>query len=308
MSIDVIICGAAMVDLIAYVPKLPIKGETIAGSSFQQSNGGKGANQAVQAARIGAEVAFIGCFGDDDHGLRYYNALIAENIDLSASTRQAGVSNGVASIWVDDEGNNSIVIIPGANAYITEAQVLEGIQSLSSTAKVALFQNEIPFEANMIAIQTAHHQHITTIFNPAPYTDSCQELMTFATIVCMNEIELAMMAGMSLDGGDIETKLVEACHKVLVKGPSVVVVTLGSKGARLVNKDKVVSLSAPKVTAVDSVGAGDSFIGCFAALLAQGIDMEESARRAVICASRTVQYKGAQPSYGGSTELESLWL
>lgn len=246
--------------MIAYVPKLPFKGETIAGSSFQQSYGGKGANQAVQAARVGAKVAFIGCFGGDDHGSRYYDSLLAENIDLSASTRQAGVSNGIASIWVDDEGQNSIVIIPGANSHVTEIQLFNGIQQYWSAAKVAVFQNEIPFLANMGAIQLAHRQDIITIFNPAPYTDDCQQLMFLAAIVCMNEVELAMMAGMSLDG-DMDIKLVEACHKVLLKGPSTVIVTLGADGVRIVTKDKVVSISAPKVVAVDSVGAGDSFIG-----------------------------------------------
>jgi len=307
MDIDVIVCGAAMIDLIAYASKLPAIGETIGGTSFQQSNGGKGANQAVQAARIGAKVAFIGSFGGDDYGTKYFESLLGEGMDLTASVQQPGMSNGIASIWVDEDGYNAIVIVPGANAYISEKQVVVGINKFAGLVKVAAFQNEIPVGANLAALQAAKALNITTIFNPAPYTDNCQLLMPLASIVCMNEVELAMMASVTLESSFPDNQIVEACNKVLERGPSAVIVTLGIDGARLVTKDKFIVYAAPKVTAVDSVGAGDSFIGCFAALIAQGMNMEEAIRRAVICASQSVQQKGAQPSYRHRAELDSLW-
>ncbi len=297
---------------------MPALGETVKGSSFEKNYGGKGANQAVQCQRLGVATAFIGKVGSDSYGKDYIDHFIEEGIFTNFFQISEGSNTGIAAIWVDQGGNNYIIIIPGANLKNDSDKVHDSLASFPQL-KITIFQNEINEEVTREGLLASKRLNIRSIYNPAPVSESCKDLIPFSDILCVNEVELAVLAGKTVDS---EEAVLQACQYLLSFGCKEIVVTFGSKGAYLFSGDKLLSFSAPKVNAVDTVGAGDSFIGkklyhvlpyytflyfcvvgCMAANLARGVLLSEAIARAVECASISVQSRGAQPSYA---RLESI--
>lgn len=291
----------------AYSERLPVGGETIFGSRFEQNFGGKGANQAVQCARLGANVAMAGMVGNDDYGRQYFEALKKESVDIGSLLTCESCSSGIASIFVSKSGSNSIVIVPGANSSYSKKFVAD-IEDLIGRAKVVVCQNEIPLESTSKALELGKKNHVTTIFNPAPATSNVVELQSvlpFVDILCPNEVELSTLTGMpTASEADVEHA---ANHLMSVGGCKTIVVTLGERGALIAQQSDSGPLfqkvSAPVVSAVDTVGAGDSFIGTLASHLAKGKSILEAVHCAVFLASESVQRAGSQKSYSYDRDI-----
>ena len=235
-------------------------GETLLGKSFEKNFGGKGANQAVQCQRLGISTAFIGRVGADSYGSEYIANFQKEGIATTFFRQVEGATSGIASIWVDGNGNNSIIIVPGANLHQNPDQLKSNLSSFPLT-KVMVFQNEISEDATFTGLKLARELNILSIFNPAPVSKGCAQMVPFTDILCVNEVELAILSEKTVIFE--ESSIREACQALLELGCKEVVVTFGSKGAYLVNQSTFRHFPAPDVKAVDTVGAGDSFIGKF---------------------------------------------
>lgn len=290
------VVGSAMMDLTAYANVLPEPGQTLAGELFTTGFGGKGANQAVMAAHCGAEVHFVGKLGNDVFG----NA-IAENF-IKVGIRSEYVDrtdtpNGVAHIWVDGNGENRIIIIPGANHEIEISRAVDAINSIANL-KIVVAQCEIKQEVTLAAFRAAKARGCTTILNPAPYQVLSQELIDLCDWIIPNETEFRELHGTLPTSDEI--------LKSFRPGKSSIV-TLGSEGAVYISPDgQLHRVSAPKVTAIDTTGAGDSFVGSFAYSLASGKDPVDAMKFGIKVASLSVTRKGAQSSYPDQAEIATL--
>lgn len=301
---SVVVVGSSNVDLVCYAPRLPKPGETVAGTQFAQNFGGKGANQAVMASRIAAgPVTMVTNLGDDALGESYLQHFASEKIDASFVTREQDCSNGVALIQVDEQGNNTIVVIPGANGRMTAEKVTAASNGIAG-ARVLLCQNEIPLDATLEAMKIAHANNVTAIFNPAPAPqpdDTYREIVSLSDVVCPNETELAYLTGQECQ---TDEQIVAAARQILALGAKAVVVTLGSRGACLVNESTHEFYPTRKVEAVDTVGAGDSFLGALSAYLAaRPDDLPAAIQKALQVATISVTRAGAQSSYPHAHEL-----
>jgi ribokinase len=288
------VVGSSNLDMNAHVPRFPQAGETLHGSRFATGYGGKGANQAVMAARLGAEVRFIARVGDDVFGRDMLENFRREAIDTSHIRTTAGVSSGVAVITVDEAGQNTIVVVPGANGSLTIADI-DADREAIATANVLVCQMEVPLEANLAALRIAVESRVRVIFNPAPAPASLPDEVYRSThVLCLNESEAALLAGHSVESlAEAES----AARLFLSRGSANVIVTLGSRGCLLVSPDRAATIPAPVVKAIDTTGAGDAFVGTLAFELASGNDMPSAADRACRIAALTVQKHGTQASY-----------
>ena len=287
MTGRVIVVGSINIDLVVTGEKLPAPGETVIGGRFGQHHGGKGGNQAVAAARLGAPVAFIGAVGDDDFGRSARDTLAAEGIDVSQIRTLADQATGVALILVDADGENSISVASGANGAVTAEQVAGSIAVLApGPGDVVLVGHEIPTAVVAAALGAAGKRGATTILNPAPASGLDAATVALAGIITPNEGELTTLheAGVSAER---------------------IIVSLGSEGAELRTADGSVRIPALPVTAIDTVGAGDTLNGALAASLAAGYPLEEAARRAVAAASLAVTKAGAREGMPTRGELEA---
>ncbi|MDX1521195.1 MAG: ribokinase [Anaerolineae bacterium] len=294
------VVGAANFDLISYVPRLPTIGETLHGSRFHMGYGGKGANQAVMAAKLGAEVAMITKLGRDMFGEGTLKNFEAWGVDTRHVLVTGEAASGVAPIAVDSEGNNAIIIVTGANDLITEAEI-EAARPTIADSQLLICQLEIPLEINLKALRVAREEGVTTIMNPAPaQAELPDELYELSDIFCPNESETQLLTGQS-----VETLAeAEAAARVLVKrGAGIVILTLGERGSLLVTAEESTHVPAPKVKALDTTGAGDSFVGSLAYFLAAGQPMTEAMRRANEIAAISVQSSGTQSSFPTAAEL-----
>lgn len=292
----VAVVGSAMMDLIAYSHVLPEPGETLIGDFFSTGFGGKGANQAAMAAKCGAEVHFIGKLGRDVFG-----DSIAENFtSLGIQTtymERSDSPTGVAPIWVDGNGENRIIIIPGANLEIESKKAVAAVNSIADLS-VVIAQCEIKQEVTLAAFRAAKARGCTTILNPAPFQPLSNELLELTDWLIPNESELRELHG-ELPSSD------EALQS-LRPGKNLIV-TLGALGAVLVDADRsIVRIAAPVVSVVDTTGAGDAFVGTFAYALASGMRPESAMALGVKVASLTVTSKGAQSSYPTQTQIATL--
>jgi len=291
----VLVVGSSNTDLVASVSRLPLEGETVLGSGLAQFAGGKGANQAVAAARAGAAVAFCGCIGKDAFGDAMVEGLGREGISLDLLRRVDGVSSGTALIAVDDSGRNQIVVVPGANAFVDEAQM----DALDFSAfGLAVFQLEVPSSAVWRGLQRAREAGCSTLLNPAPAAEIPADIFPLIDILVPNEHELRLLAG-----GD--GTVADAAGELLARGVRTVVVTLGSAGAIGFGESGTIEVPAPVVKAVDTTGAGDAFTGVLAATLAAGADLEAATKRAVCAASLSVLSPGAQASYPDASAIDA---
>lgn len=297
----VIVVGSVNEDLVATVERLPAPGETVTGGRFAQHHGGKGGNQAVAAARLGAATSFVGAVGSDVFGEAARAALEDEGIDVSELRTLPDPATGVALILVDARGENSIAVADGANAALQPAHLREAFDRLRpTTGDVVLVGNEIPAATATEALRLARAAGATTIFNPAPATGVTHDTLTLADIVTPNQGEADQL--LALEG---KTEWLLAEQRLWLAGAGHLFVTLGDRGALLVDRDGETPIPAPAVAVVDSVGAGDTLNGALAAGLASGLQLTEAARRAVVAASLAVTRAGAREGMPALGELEA---
>jgi ribokinase len=297
MSAPVVaVVGSAMMDLTAYADVLPEPGQTLAGQLFTTGFGGKGANQAVMAALCGADVHFVGKLGDDVFGTAIAENFVKVGIN-SDFVETSSTPNGVAHIWVDGNGENRIIIIPGANHEIEISKAIEAINSIANLS-VVIAQCEIKQEVTLATFKAAKARGCTTILNPAPFQEISSALLELCDWIIPNETEFRELHG--------ELPTSDETLKSFRPGKNSIV-TLGSKGAVYISADgQIHHAPAPKVTAVDTTGAGDSFVGSFAFGLASGKDPVDAMKLGIAIASLSVTRKGAQSSYPNQTEIATL--
>ena len=301
MTPRVIVVGSVNVDLVATVDHLPGPGETVGGGRFAQHHGGKGGNQAVAAARLGAPTTFVGAVGADPFGDEARAALAAEGVDVTELLTLPDEATGVALIVVDASGENSIAVAGGANAALQPAHVAAAFDRLRPTAgDVVLVGHEIPTTTATEALRLARAAGATTILNPAPARGVTPDMLALCDIVTPNEGEAA-----ELLGDDRDPESLGAQRLTRLAGGGHVLITLGSRGALLVSADGPERLPAPDVTVIDTTGAGDTLNGALAAGLAAGLPTLEAARRAVVAASLAVTRAGAREGMPTVGELEA---
>ncbi|MGW0932099.1 ribokinase [Streptomyces sp. NPDC002644] len=293
---DVVVLGSANMDLVAYVAKAPQRGETVAGREFRTAPGGKGANQAVAAARAGAAVAMVGAVGNDTFGLRLRSALEASGV-LTDRLRTAEVPSGTAHIVVDDEGGNAIVVVPGANAQVTALDPRD--EEVISRADLLLLQLEIPPDAVLAGARVARAHGTRTVLTPAPVQPLPSELLDHVDLLLPNEHEAAALTGVA-DPHRAALALLERVPEV--------VVTLGEAGSLWAARgSEPVLVPSPRVRAVDTTGAGDTFAGALAVALTERRPMPEALRWAAAAASLSVQRPGASASMPYRSEIEARY-
>jgi len=298
----VIVIGSVNIDLVVTVDRLPGPGETVTGGRFARHHGGKGGNQAVAAARLGAETAFVGAVGADAFGSDARAALAAEGIDLRGLVSLEREVTGVALITVEATGENTIAVAGGANAALRPGHVGDALQIIGPRpGDVVLVGHEIPTETTREALRLGRSAGATTILNPAPATDLDAALLALADILTPNRGELAV-----LSDDDAPAAGPLAATLVTADPPRAVLVTLGADGALLVAADGTTPLHGPPVHVVDTVGAGDTLNGALAAGLASGLPVPDAARRAVVAATLAVSRAGAREGMPTNAELEAV--
>lgn len=297
---SICVVGSINLDMNAYVERFPRPGETLHGRRFTTGYGGKGANQAVMAARLGAKVSMVGRIGDDVFGHDMRRNLESEGIRTEFVKESKGVSSGVAVITIDEQGQNQIIVIPGANGLVTAADVEEA-QAAITGAQVLLCQMEVPMEANLAALCIARNAGVTTIFNSAPVSGEVpEEVYRLSDIFCPNESEAELLTGVPVHTLD-DARL--AASAIVARGARAALITLGAQGCLYVTADHEEHVPAPRVKAVDTTGAGDAFVGSLAHFLAAGLPVLDAIARANAIAAISVQHPGTQASYPRRADL-----
>ena len=299
----IVVVGSINMDLVANTPRIPLAGETILGQDFQTHHGGKGANQAVAVGRLGYPVSMIGRVGDDAFGTELRAGLESAGVDAVGVATSAGAS-GVAVIVVAESGENSIVVVPGANAHVTPADLDANIETIRSAGMV-LAQLEIPLETVLHLATICARENVPLMLDPAPAAKLPTELLKNVTWFTPNETEAAFFIG---DPSNSTKESPEIAKSLMSKGIRGVVLKLGARGAYLASPDGVMASIQPfPVRAVDTTAAGDCFNGAFAVGLLMGKDPAESARFAAAAAAISVTRVGAQSSMPTLNEvLEKL--
>ena len=294
------VVGSINMDLIARVHHLPGPGETVLGADLLRAPGGKGANQAVAAARAGSRVIFVGRIGADAHGVELRHSLELAGVFLEHLGVDADHPSGTALIAVDDEGENSIVVIPGANGQVSPADVDRANDAIQRSSSL-LLQLEIPLGTVAHAAQVARDIGTRVILNPAPARALEPSLLQLIDVLVANESEVATLSGV---GWPVDPA--SAARLLLEAGTGSVVVTLGARGAVVVTPDRELDVPAFPVETVDSTGAGDAFVGNLARALDAGQPLEDATRFASAAAALSVRLHGAQPSMPVREQTEQL--
>jgi ribokinase len=296
---SVVVIGAFNLDLVFWAERRPKRGESLMGQRFGMYPGGKGFNQAVAAARLGAQTTMIGRLGNDPFAEPFLEALDVEGIGAQYVVCDPEHGTGVAAPLIEADGSNSIVFVPRANKYLTPADV-EAATPAIQAADVLLFQLETPADAALRAARTAHEGKVRVVFNPAPAVPFPEPLWQLCDVLVPNEVEVAMLAGEG--AGDPE----RAAQALLERGPAAIVVTLGEKGALLVSREGSEHIHPHRVEVVDSVAAGDAFCGALAVRLAEGASLAEAVRFANAAGALAVTVAGAAPSMPSRLGVEAL--
>jgi ribokinase len=292
MRAVIAVVGSLNVDMIAYAPRVPGPGETIIGSSFAMGFGGKGANQAAMAARFGDPVAMVGALGEDVYAAMTEENLDAQGIDRRFVARVPG-SSGVAPIWVEADGTNRIIVVPGANDLVDAEAAAAAVRAIEDL-RVVIGQFEIPHLVTRSAFAAARGRGAISILNPAPAAAIDPGLLEVTDWLIPNEVEFGILAGLSTYDVRRDEPFLEFARRVRCR----LAVTLGRHGAVIVRPDSGVErLPAAEVEAVDTTGAGDAFVGAFGYGLARGLDEVAAARLAIACASDSVTREGTQKSF-----------
>ncbi len=298
----VVVVGSINMDLVAQAPALPQPGQTLIGRTFASEHGGKGANQAVAAARMGAHVAMIGRVGADANGTQLKQALADEGIDIAGLQVDGALPTGVALIVVADGGENSIVVVPGANHGALLRQVQQCAACIQA-ARVLVLQQEVPEDAVELALSLARAGGVTTVLNAAPVRPLSAAQFALIDWLVVNETEAAVLAGEPVDQPE---QAEAAARALLARGPKHVVVTLGGKGVVHVSAQGASQLPAHPVQAVDTTGAGDTFVGALAAALAKGLPPAVCLQWGQAAAAVAVTRHGAQAAMPRADELGEL--
>lgn len=299
MKPKILVIGSSNTDMIAKVPRLPRPGETILGGQFTTAAGGKGANQAVAAARAGGEVCFIGCVGSDVFGDHAIGGFVREGINLNYLRRKRATS-GVALIFVAADGQNSIAVAPGANAQLLPAD-LKRAQSAFHDADILLLQLETPLPTVIAAIKQAAKADLPVILNPAPAQPLSDELLRSLSILTPNETEAEMLTGVKVTNEAGAKRAAQGLHR---RGVQTVIITLGARGALLSGDGHQELLPAPRTKAVDTTAAGDVFNGALAVGLAERMGLRAAVQFANAAAALSVTRLGAQPSTPKRKEID----
>ncbi len=296
----IVVIGSLNVDTTYSLPHIPKEGETILATNKTVQKGGKGQNQAIQMARLGAEVSMIGAVGSDGEGKELIDGLKQENIDTRGMIVKEGPS-GTASIYVNSEGQNNIVVYPGANFKLTKEDIDSKLDILKS-ADICVMQNEIPLDVIYHVLELCREMGITMIHNPAPTVkDFDKKYLTLIDYFVPNETEMELILNREID-----SNVEDMAREVLELGCRNVIVTLGSKGSLLVNEEKVHAQKAMLVKAVDTTAAGDSFIGGFVAGLARGFDLERAMEYGTLSSALTVTSPGAVDALPYKKDVEEM--
>ncbi|HOA23984.1 MAG TPA: ribokinase [Aggregatilineales bacterium] len=304
MPAHVVVVGSLNMDLVVRAPRIPAPGETLLGGEFHTVPGGKGANQAVAAARLGARVSMVGRLGADDFATQLLANLEADGIDHSAVIQDASTTTGVALIVVADDGQNSIVVASGANMQVTPGDVDAAAETIAA-ADVLLLQLEIPLDAVQRAAEIAHEHGVPVVLNPAPARDLPADLLSRVDVLIPNESETALLTGLPVDTG---AELEAAARALLDRGISTAILTLGARGAMLATGSEVEIIPTFKVQPVDTTAAGDAFVAGFSVALAEGKPVAEAVRWGNAAGALAVTRMGAQTSLPRRAELEQLLL
>jgi len=289
---SIVVVGSSNTDMIIKVPHLPKAGETILGGHFSKAAGGKGANQAVAAARAGGEVYFIAKVGDDIFGESAVEGFVADNINVEHVLKDSEAPSGVAQIIVANDGENSIAVASGANARLSVDDINSAVEVIQS-ADILLTQLETPIETISAAIAIARQNDITVVLNPAPAQPLPDELLAKVSVITPNETEAEILTGVKVVD---EASAAVATSALKEKGVETVIITLGSKGAFVDHKGKQYMVPGFKVEAVDTTAAGDTFNGALTVALSQKKPFKDAVKFANAAAALSVTKLGAQPS------------
>jgi ribokinase len=300
----IVVVGSLNMDLVVEVPTMPLPGETVLGKNFATFPGGKGANQAVAAARLGAQVSLIGRVGQDAFGDQLLTSAQADGINVSHVGRDESAATGVAMIVVDDEGQNSIAVASGANFCLTADHVREAWRALEEI-DILVMPLETPLETIATAIELAHQGGTTVVLNPAPARSLPDKILASVDVLVPNEPETAQLTGMSI--GTMEEKR-DAARELLALGVGNVVLTLGSHGALALDgkTEQFSMVPAYPVEVVDTTAAGDAFVAGLAVGLGEGKSLQEAVQFANVVGAFAVTKLGAQPSMPTRDEVEQF--
>lgn len=301
-SPNVLVVGSFMMDLVVRTPRMPKEGETVVGTEFGRAPGGKGANQAVAAARLGANVTMVGRVGDDLFGHDQIESLNASGVDTRYIILDSEAPTGVGSITLDTAGNNRIITVPGANLRCTPEDI-DKARPAFEQADIVVLQLEIPDEANFRAIEIAKELGKPVILNPAPAHELDDATLRNVTVFTPNETEAEILTGLSTSTSD---EAEQAANALRSRGVETVVVTLGGRGSLLVGPGESRLVPAWPVDVVDTTAAGDAFNGALAVAMARGDSWDDALRFANAVGALAVSKFGAQPSMPTRADVEAF--
>lgn len=288
---SVVVVGSFIVDCIARCNRAPLAGETVVGNSFNTYLGGKGANQAFAAKRMGSDTLMIGAVGNDNFGNQFFDVMNNEGFDTSV-VKVGSKFTGTSLVTVEESGQNRIVMTPGANLEYTKDD-LRKVEKVISKANYVVTQCEMQYEIVTELAKICKENNLKLILNPAPARSLDDEVLDGLYLITPNETELGIIIGRTLETLD---DYIEGAKVLLNKGVENVIVTLGTVGSLLVNKDETELVKSYKVKAIDTVGAGDSYTGSLSAMLDQGYSLKEAMKIATAVAALEVQKNGAIPA------------
>jgi ribokinase len=302
MGNRIVVVGSSNTDMIIKVPHVPVPGETIIGGTFSTAAGGKGANQAVAAARAGGDVTFVARVGEDMFGQKAKDGFVKDNINVDHVLNDKDAPSGVALIFVGEDGENSIAVASGANANLSPSDVEVAGDAISS-ADILIMQLETPLETVQKAATIASENGVKVILNPAPACELSDDILSRVSILTPNESEAELLTGIKVES---EKDAAAAADALMAKGIETVIVTMGPKGAFVVTADSKELVGGFSVKAVDATAAGDVFNGTLAVAMAEGKPLKEAVKFANAAAALSVTKLGAQPSAPTREEIEKF--
>jgi ribokinase len=302
MGSGIVVVGSSNTDMIIKVDRIPKPGETVIGGEFSIAAGGKGANQAVAAARAGGKVTFIARVGDDMFGQQAMEGFVADGIDASHVIRESDAPSGVALIFVDEHGENSIAVASGANARLTPEDVLSARDAITS-ADVLVAQLETPLDTVHAAVDLAAKHGVRVVLNPAPARHLPEEILRHVSVLTPNETEVELLTGIEVSN---DAAALAAAERLNAVGVEAILITLGSRGAFIFDSDHAELVPGFKVEAVDTTAAGDVFNGALAVALAECSPLPKAVRFANAAAALSVTKLGAQPSAPTREEIQRI--
>jgi ribokinase len=302
MSPKILVVGSSNVDFLIKSQRLPKKGETVTDGIFMANYGGKGANQALSAARAGGEVTFVSCLGDDLYSKEIIHHFKKEGVDTRFMYVERKKATGAALIMLDENGENYLSVAPGANYYLSPEHI-DNISEIIREVDTILLQMEIPVNTTKRVMDLAAKFGKKVIFNLAPFREFDLSYLKKVSVLVVNETEAASITGMKVDTDD---EIRRAAHVLQEMGPGVVVITLGAQGALIISDSEVSFVPAFKVKAEDTTAAGDTFCGCLVVALSEGLSLSRAVRFASAASAICVTRMGAQPSVPLRSEIDGF--